>query len=164
MCAVLAWDRMAENARKSPPPSPLLLKLLHLSQAGYLLAPNEYFIKMVQVILLAVFILLTEWLTGMLFIIHCGVCSVDVCVIETGLGPLPAHYSLAVLRVYARVGCVFRPYWLFLRCMDPHYCPHTVTSICSRPSLFFSSRHALQPALSVPRTHLTPREKNMGIT
>ncbi|CAB1447560.1 unnamed protein product [Pleuronectes platessa] len=35
---------------------------------------------------------------------------------------------------------------------DPHYCLHTVTSICFPPSLFFSSWHALQSAPSVPCT------------
>lgn len=61
-------------------------------------------------ILLAGFILLGEWSTVMmvvsLFIIHhvvCRVCvCVHVCVSETGPGPLPAHYSLAVLCVCAR--------------------------------------------------------------
>lgn len=48
------------------------------------------------------------------------------------------------------VGCVFRSYWLFLGRRDPHYCPHTVTSICFPPSFFFSSWHALQLAPNVP--------------
>lgn len=92
------------------------------------------------------------------FFLHYSPCSMQwmcVCVSETGPGPSPAHYSLAVLRVYARVGSVFRPYWLFLCRRDPHYCPHTVTSICFPPSLFFSSCHALQSALSMLYIRLT---------
>lgn len=61
-----------------------------------------------------VFILLSERLTVMvvvsLFIIHHVVCGDCVCVSETGPRLLPAHYSLAVLHVCARVGCVHGPY------------------------------------------------------
>lgn len=68
--------------------------------------PNEHFTKMAQIIYFPlVFILLSEWLTVMvlvsLVIIHHVVCAGCVCVSETGPGPLPAHYSLAVSCVCA---------------------------------------------------------------
>lgn len=68
--------------------------------------PNEYFTKMAQIIYFPlVFILLSEWLTVMVLvsfvIIHHVVCAGCVCVSETGPGPLPAHYSLAVSCVCA---------------------------------------------------------------
>lgn len=102
------------------------------------------------------FVQLSEWsivmVVVLLSIIHHVVCGESECVSNAGPGPLPAHYSLAVRRVCACVwvGCVFRPYWLFLRRRDPHYCPHTVTSICFPPSFFSSSWHALQLAPNVP--------------
>lgn len=99
-----------------------------------------------------------------LFIIHHVVCGECVCVSETGPRLLPAHYSLAVLHVCvcARVGCVHGPYWLSARRRDPHYRPHTVTSICFPPSFFFSACHALQWAPSIRCSVLTPSEKEIG--
>lgn len=70
--------------------------------------------------------------------------------------PLPAHYSLAVLRMCASESSACScPDDFFFSCHgDPHYCTHTVTGICFPPLPLFCSRHAILSAPSAPCTGL----------
>lgn len=94
---------------------------------------------------------------GSFFINHHVALGETVCSLsDAAPRPLPAHYSLAVLRMCACESSVCScPADFFFFChRDPHYGPHTVTSICFPPLPLSCSCRAVLSAPSAPCTGL----------